>query len=72
MTDKEYTDLFVNNIEVERIKLGLSQKEMAEQIGMSLSTYKRMLNGEMSMMASLVIKNLYFLTGKCFYELMGI
>lgn len=72
MKDNECLDTFMQNIEIERNKLGLTQKQMAEKIGMSLSSYKRMLNREMNLKASLVIRDLYFLTGKCCYELMGI
>ena len=36
------------NIERERIKLGMSQAQFAKALDMSLSTYKRIANGESS------------------------
>lgn len=70
MNDMECLDNLCKNIEVERVKLGYSQAQMAKAIGMSLSSYKRMLAGEMNLRASIVLKNLYFLTGKSCWEFM--
>lgn len=70
MNDLECLENLRLNIEIERVKLGLTQAQMANEIGMSLSSYKRMLSGEMNLRASLVIRNLYFLTGKCCWEFM--
>lgn len=72
MNDLECLENLKKNIESERIRLGLTQAQMAEAIGMSLSSYKRMLSGEMNLRASLVIRNLYFLTGKYCWEFMEI
>lgn len=72
MNDLECLDNLKKNIEVERVRLGLTQSQMADSIGMSLSSYKRMLAGEMNLRASLVIRNLYFLTGKYCWEFMEI
>ena len=72
MNDLECLENLKKNIEVERVRLGLTQSQMADAIGMSLSSYKRMLAGEMNLRASLVIRNLYYLTGKCCWEFMEI
>lgn len=70
--DLDLLKTFMKNIEIEREKLNFTQQQMANSIGMSLSSYKRMINGEMNLRASIVIKNLYFLTGKCCHEFMEI
>lgn len=72
MNDLECLENFMLNIEIERNRLGLTQKQMADKIGMSPSSYKRMLRGEMNLKASLVIRDLYLLTGKCCHEFMGL
>ena len=71
-SDLDLLQTFMRNIEIEREKLNFTQMQMANAIGMSLSSYKRMINGEMNLRASIVIKNLYFLTGKCCHEFMEI
>lgn len=72
ITDNEMLDNFRRNIEIERKKKGYTQQEMAERIGMSLSSYRRMISGEMSLNASIVIKNLYFETGLCLHEMLEV
>ena len=70
ITDKETIDAFIYNVDAERLKLEMTQQTFAEAIGMSYSSYKRFLRGEMNMNATLVMRNLYLLTGKCAHELM--
>lgn len=70
MTDLQCLQNMMKNIEIERTNLGYTQAQMAKAIGMSLSSYKRMLVGEMNLKASIVIKNLYMLTGKFCGEFM--
>lgn len=72
LTDYEMLDNLRNNIELERKKKGYTQQEMADRIGMSLSSYRRMVAGEMNLNASIVIKNLYYETGLCLHELMEV
>lgn len=70
MNDMERLDNMRKNIEIERERLGFSQQHMANAIGMSLSSYRRMVAGEMNLRASIVLKNLYDLTGKLPFEFM--
>ena len=70
MNDFERLDNMRTNIERERERLGYTQQQMADAIGMSLSSYRRMLSGELNLRASIVIRNLFFLTGKCCWEFM--
>lgn len=46
MTKKQLAETFGVNLESERLTLGYSQQEMAKALEMSLSSYKRLLNGE--------------------------
>ncbi len=69
-TDNEAIDAFIYNVDAERQRLGMTQQTFAEAIGMSYSSYKRFLRNEMNMNATLVMRNLYYLTGKCAHELM--
>ena len=48
MTKKELAINFANNLEIERMNLDISQAEMADRLGLSLSTYKRIINNETS------------------------
>lgn len=41
-------NIFIDKLEQNRIKLNLSQSEMAAKLNMSLSSYKRLINGEVS------------------------
>lgn len=72
LTNNEMLDNFRRNIEIERKKKGYTQQEMADRIEMSLSSYRRMIAGDMNLTASIVIKNLYFETGLCLHELMEV
>ncbi len=46
MNRLEIVNNISTNIERERIKLGMSQAQFAKALDMSLSTYKRIANGE--------------------------
>ena len=48
MNRLEIANNISTNIERERIKLGMSQAQFAKALDMSLSTYKRIANGESS------------------------
>lgn len=56
-------NIFIERFEQQRDKLGLSQSEMAEKLGMSHSSYKRLINGETSTKAYDVAIRFYHLTG---------
>ena len=52
MNRLEIVNNISTNIERERIKLGMSQAQFAKALDMSLSTYKRIANGESSRIRS--------------------
>lgn len=58
-----------NNIEIERLERNMSQQEMADYLEMSLSSYKRMINGECMKLEYYVIYKIFKLTGKFGFEL---
>ena len=51
MTREQLIENFADSVEQERIALGYSQAQMAQALDMSLSTYKRIINGEISKLA---------------------
>lgn len=71
ITKRELADNFVANIEIERVKLGLTQAQMAEKLEMSLSSYKNMINGISNNISMYVLYLVYLLTGKQPFELCG-
>lgn len=68
MTRFEMNEQFANNIEIERIKLNLTQKQMADKLDLSLSAYKRIITCSTDKIDLYVIYKLYELTGKLAYE----
>lgn len=71
MTRHEMINNFGSSIEQERAKLGYSQKKMAEALDMSLSSYKRIINGETNKINIFTVFHLYGLTKKLGFELCG-
>jgi len=69
MTKEEIYTNFAKNIESERYKLGYSQKKMAEELGMSLSSYKSMINDHNVNVNLYTLYLAYQLTGKFIFEL---
>lgn len=72
MTKQELNDQFALHLEQERVSLGLTQKQMADKLELSLSAYKRIINGENDKIELFVLYKLYLLTGKLMYEFTGI
>lgn len=62
---------FGTNLEKERFLLGYSQQEMAKAMDISLSSYKRLANGDTNKVDVYAVYQLSQLTGKMFYELCG-
>lgn len=60
------------NIEKERVNLGLTQSQFAKELDMSLSSYKRIINGETSRIDIYTIYLIYRLTGKFACEILDI
>ncbi len=71
MTRHEMVNNFGSSIEQERAKLGFSQKRMAEALDMSLSSYKRIINGETNKISIFTVFHMYGLTKKLGFELCG-
>lgn len=71
MNRLEIVNNISTNIERERIKLGMSQAQFAKALDMSLSTYKRIANGESSRIDIYTAYLIYKLTGRFSCELTG-
>lgn len=72
MTRFEINSNFAQNLEKERDALGLSQKDFACKLGLSLSSYKRIISLTTLKIDLFTLYKLYSLTGKTIYELMGV
>ena len=72
MYKKEMLDYFAVSIERERIRLGYTQTEFAKQLGISLSTYKNIVNRQTNSFNIVLVPRLHEITGKFLYELLGI
>ena len=59
MTREQLIENFADSVEQERIALGYSQAQMAQALDMSLSTYKRIINGEISKLDFFIFYQLY-------------
>lgn len=71
LTRDQLAENFGTNLEKERFRLGYSQQEMAKALDLSLSSYKRFVNGDTSKIDVYAVYRLSQLTGKMFYELCG-
>ena len=69
MTREQLIENFAESMEKERIALGYSQAQMAQALDMSLSTYKRIINVEITKLDFYTFYQLYQLTGKFAFEL---
>ncbi|MBR1391699.1 MAG: DNA-binding protein [Lachnospiraceae bacterium] len=69
MTKKQLFENFIVNMERERIRLGLTQVQMAQKLDMSPSAYKKKLSGETQSIDLYTAYLLYHLSGKWCYEL---
>lgn len=71
MTRQEFTQNFVESVERERVCMGLTQAQMADKLGMSISGYKKMIAGETNKIGLHLAYLMYSLTGKWLFELCG-
>lgn len=69
MDKSEIMENFIRNLEKERVALGLTQAQLAKQLDMSLSGYKKLIAGETSKVDLYVACVMYRLTGKFLCEL---
>lgn len=63
---------FIDNLEKERTKLGLTQSQMAKELGKSLSGYKKMIAGEITKIDLLLACRVCELTGRYLNDLCGL
>lgn len=71
LTRQDVLTNFINNLEVERTALGLTQAQMAKEMDMSASGYKKLISGGTSRIDLYMAYQAYHLTGKWFFELCG-
>lgn len=69
MTKTEFYNTFSNHLEQERKNLNLSQSDMAAALDISLSTYKRIINGECKHIDLYLSMKLYEVTQKITFEM---
>lgn len=68
MTKQELTEKFILNIEKERIRLNLTQAQMASKLQMSLSGYKKMISGATAKIDLHIVYLLHSITGRWIYD----
>lgn len=69
MTREQLIENFATSLEQERNTLGYSQTEMAQALDISLSTYKRIINGETNKLDFYTVYQAFCVTGKFAFEL---
>ena len=71
MNRLELTRKFIEYVEKTRTNMELTQSEMAKELGMSVSGYKKMILGQTSKIDLFVAYRMYELTGQMLYEMCG-
>lgn len=71
MTRQELTRNFTTKVEQERIKLKLTQEEMAKELGLSTSGYKKMISGKTEKIDMNLAYQMYKLTGIPLFVMLG-
>lgn len=69
MTKNELLNCFVQNLEKERLNLGMTQAEFAAKLGISVSTYKNIISRRTDKIDITIAARIYQLTGHFLYEL---
>jgi len=72
MSQSKHMQIFILNLEKWRIEHGLSQVEFAKQIGLSTSTYNKLVSGDVGSIKIDTLKSIYDVTGLLCHMLMGI
>lgn len=72
MNKQEITAHFIDNMERERTKLGLTQGQMAKELGLSLSGYKKLIAGETTKIDLCLAVRLHELSGRYLIDLCGV
>ena len=68
MTQQKILLNFIDNIEKERVRLNLTQAQMAQKLDMSVSNYKKLIAGQYRRPNLFLAQRLYELTGKLLFE----
>ena len=68
MTQQELLSHFIENLEKERVRLNLTQAQMAEKLEMSTSNYKKLIAGQYRRPNLFLAQRLYELTGKLLFQ----
>lgn len=63
---------FIDSMERERTRLGYTQSQMAEELGVSLSGYKKLITGETNKIDLYLGYRLYQISGKYLLDLCGV
>lgn len=71
MTNHEIVENFIQNLEKERLKLGMTQSQMAAALGLSVSGYKKIIAGETTKIDLTMAFRMYQLTGRPPLEMGG-
>ena len=71
MTRQEVTKNFITSMEMERVRRGYTQPQMAQRLGLSASGYKKIIAGETSKIDLYTAYQVYRLSGKFISELCG-
>lgn len=71
MTRQEVARNFINSMEMERVRRGYTQPQMAERLGLSASGYKKIIAGETSKIDLYAAYQVSKLSGKFIFELCG-
>lgn len=66
----DYADIFVKRMEYERARMGFTQSEMAEQMGMSASGYKKIISGETKKVDLQMVHRLSRMTDMYMFDLL--
>ena len=67
MTQQKILLNFIDNIEKERVRLNLTQAQMAQKLDMSVSNYKKLIAGQYRRPNLFLAQRLYELTGKLLF-----
>lgn len=71
MTQLEIANNFIENLERERTAMGLTQSQMAKELEMSISRYKKLIAGETAKIDLYTAYQVHKFTGKWLFELCG-
>lgn len=71
MTRQEVTRNFITSMEMERVRRGYTQPQMADRLGLSASGYKKIIAGETSKIDLYAAYQVSKLSGKFIFELCG-